>query len=209
MQMKKMFYAVLTALLVLSASSAAFAGTQTERVKNATDRVIDILKDPALKGPKHEKERRRKMMDVAKTVFDFEEMANRSLAQYWRERTPQERKEFVDLFSDLLERSYINRIEGYSNEKIIYDSEKTEDGYAIVKSRIITKRFEEIPVEYRLMQKDGQWRVYDMVIENVSLVNNYRSQFNKIIRSSSYAELVMKMKNKQEGELLVASGGEI
>ena len=111
-------------------------------------------------------------------AFDFGEMAQRSLAVFWKDRTPAEKKEFVGLFSDLLERSYINRIEGYSDEKIIYDSEKVDGEYASVKTHFLTKRREEIPVEYKMMNENGKWMVYDVVIENVGLVNNYRIQFN-------------------------------
>lgn len=128
-------------------------------------------------------------------------MAKRSLALFWKQRTPEEKKGFVSLYSDLLERSYIKKIENYSDEKIIYTDEKIDDGYAIVKTKIITKRNVEIPIEYKLLKKNNKWDVYDVVIEGVSLVNNYRNQFSKIIRTSSYEELVKRMQNKQDEEL--------
>jgi phospholipid transport system substrate-binding protein len=202
----KICLAVLSAMFIMAFAASAFAGAPTERVKNAADKVIDILKDPKLKGPAREEQRRAKIMATAETVFDYREMAKRSLAIFWRQRTPKERDQFVKLFSDLLERSYINRIEGYTNEKVIYDGEKIDGDYATVDSRIITKRHEEIPVNYQLMLKNGQWWVYDIVIEHVSLVNNYRIQFNKIIRSSSYADLLKKLQNKEESENLAAPG---
>jgi phospholipid transport system substrate-binding protein len=202
----KIYLAVLSAVFIIAFAGSAFAGAPTERVKNAADKVIDILKDPKLKGPAHEAQRRAKIMATAETVFDYGEMAKRSLAVFWRQRTPQEQKEFVKLFSDLLERSYINRIEGYTNEKVLYTGEKISGNYATVDSKIITQRHEEIPVNYQLMMKNGNWWVYDIVIENVSLVNNYRIQFNKIIRSSSYAELLKKLQNKEESENLAAPG---
>jgi len=206
----KMTAAVLTlSLTILLMSGAAQAAeTPTVRVKVAVDKVVGILRDPALKGPAKTKERRTKILQAVSGVFDWEEMAKRSLGQYWRQRTPEEQKEFVSLFSDLLERSYINRIESYTDEKIIYDGEQVDAGYATVKSRLINKRKEEIPVDYKLIQKNNEWYVYDLVIEDVSLVNNYRIQFNKIIRSSSYAELVKKMKNKSESESFVTPGAE-
>ena len=203
----KIYLAVLSAMFIMAFAVSAFAGAPTERVKNAADRVIDILKDPKLKSPAQEKQRRAKIMATAETVFDYREMAKRSLATFWRQRTPKEQDQFVKLFSDLLERSYINRIEGYTNEKVVYSSEKIDGDHAAVDSRIITKRHEEIPVNYQMMMKNGQWWVYDIVIENVSLVNNYRIQFNKIIRSSSYAELLKKLQNKEESESMVAPGG--
>jgi phospholipid transport system substrate-binding protein len=202
----KIYLAVLSAIFIMAFAGSAFAGAPTERVKNAADKVIDILKDPKLKGPAHEEQRRAKIMATAETVFDYREMAKRSLAIFWRQRTPKEQDQFVKLFSDLLERSYINRIEGYTNEKVVYDSEKIDGDHATVDSRIITKRHEEIPVNYQMMTKNGNWWVYDIVIENVSLVNNYRVQFNKIIRSSSYAELLKKLQNKEESENLAAPG---
>lgn len=190
--------------IVMAVPSVSHAGAPTDRVKIAVDKVINILNNPALKAPAKEKERRAQIRQAVFSVWDFEEMAKRSLATYWRVRTPQEKKEFVELYSDLLERSYINRIEAYSGEKIVYESETVDGGYATVKSKFVTKRHEEIPVVYKLLNEKGNWWVYDMVIENVSLVNNYRIQFNKIIRSSSYAELVRKMKNKQESESFVS-----
>ncbi len=127
-------------MFIMAFAGSAFAGAPTERVKNAADKVIDILKDPKLKGPAHEEQRRTKIMATAETVFDYREMAKRSLATFWRQRTPKEQDQFVKLFSDLLERSYINRIEGYTNEKVVYNSEKIDGDHATVDSRIITKR---------------------------------------------------------------------
>jgi phospholipid transport system substrate-binding protein len=185
--------------------ASSLAGAPTDTVKATVDKVISVLKDPALKAPSKEKDRRAKIRAAVFEVFDFGEMAKRSLGPYWRERTDKQKKEFTDLFADLLERSYINKIENYSDEKVSYDAEKMDGDSASVKSRFITKRREEIPVEYRLLQENGKWDVYDVVIENVSLVNNYRVQFRKIISSSSYDDLVKKMKNKQESEAFISS----
>lgn len=141
------------------------------------------------------------MRKVVGERFDYEEMAQRSLALHWKKRTAAEKKEFVPLYSDLLERSYVKKIESYTEEKILYVGETIEGEYAVVKTRIITKRNVEVPIEYKLMKKSSKWEVYDVIIEGVSLVNNYRNQFNKIIRTDSYEELVKRMKNKQEEEL--------
>ncbi len=192
--------------LLLAVPAVSMAGIPSDTVKTTVDKVIQVLNDASLKAPAKEKERRAKIRAAVTSVFDFTEMAKRSLGQFWKERSEGERKEFVDLFSDLLERSYINRIEGYSGEKIVYDKESVEDDYAVVKTRFITKRREEIPVDYKLLKEGSRWVVYDLVIENVSLVNNYRTQFNKIIRTSSYQELVRKMKNKSESEAFVSPG---
>jgi len=203
--LKSVASAVIISLL-LAFPAVSLAGMPTDIVKTTVDKVIQYLKDPLLKGAAKENDKRAKIRAAVTNVFDFGEMAKRSLGQYWKDRSDAERKEFVDLFSDLLERSYINKIESYSDEKIVYDKETAEEDYAVVKTRFITKRREEIPVEYKLIKEDGKWGVYDLVIENVSLVNNYRTQFNKIIRTSSYQELVKKMKNKSESESFVSPG---
>lgn len=207
--MKKMLKSAVSAVIVsllLAFPAVSMAATPTETVKTTVDKVIQALNDPSLKGPAKEKERRARIRAAVLNVFDFKEMAKRSLGQSWKDRTESERTKFVELFSDLLERSYINRIESYSGEKIVYEKETLDDDYAVVKTRFITKRREEIPVDYKLLKENGNWGVYDLVIENVSLVNNYRTQFNKIIRTSSYQELVRKMQNKSESESFVSPG---
>lgn len=188
-------------VLSLSLLVTAYAGVPTDQVRQTVDKVLDILNNKELKKPGKVKERRAAIRKTVGERFDFEEMAKRSLALYWKQRTPEEKKEFVPLYADLLERSYIKKIENYSDEKIIYTDEKIDDGYAIVKTKIITKRNVEIPIEYRLLKKNNKWDVYDVVIESVSLVNNYRNQFSKIIRTNSYEELVKRMKHKQDEEL--------
>lgn len=198
----KLFCLVLFSfILSLSLLVTAYAGVPTDQMKQTIDKVIDILNNKELKKPGKVKERRTALRKAVGEKFDFEEMAKRSLALYWKQRTPEEKKEFVSFYSDLLERSYIKKIENYTDEKIIYTDEKIDDGYAIVKTKIITKRNVEIPIEYKLLKKNNKWDVYDVVIEGVSLVNNYRNQFSKIIRTSSYEELVKRMKNKQDEEL--------
>ncbi|MDI6729269.1 MAG: ABC transporter substrate-binding protein [Thermodesulfovibrionales bacterium] len=181
--------------------SEAYADTPTQQVKQTVDKVLDILRNKELKKPEKTKERRALLRKTISERFDFEEMAKRSLALHWRKRTPEERKEFVPLYTDLLERSYIKKIESYTDEKILYIDEKINGEYSEVNTKIVTKRNVEIPIEYRLLRKNGKWEVYDVIIEGVSLVNNYRTQFNKIIRTNSYEELVKRMKNKQEEEL--------
>jgi phospholipid transport system substrate-binding protein len=202
----KLFCLLLSSFLFLSILAInVYAGDPTNLMKQTIDKVIDILKNKELKKAEKTNERRVAIRKVVGERFDFEEMAKRSLALHWKKRTPEERKEFVPLFSDLLERSYIKKIEGYTDEKFLYTDEKIDVDYAVVNTRIITKRNVEIPIEYRLLNKNGKWEVYDVVIEGVSLVNNYRNQFNTIIRRNSYEELVKRMKNKQEEELFQES----
>ncbi len=174
--------------------------TPTDDVKGTIDRVLKIVQDPDLKRQAKTKERRAEIRKTVGERFNFGEMARRSLATHWRDRTPQEQQEFINLFTDLLERSYVDKIENFSDEKILYLGEQIEGEAATVKTKVVTKKSIEIPIEYRLLQRNGKWEVYDVIIEGVSLINNYRVQFNKIIRSKSYPELVRLMKVKLEGE---------
>jgi len=206
-----MYRYLILALVTLSVAAAAppgaFAGAPTDTVKKTSEKIINILQDPNYKTEDTYEERRKLIRKAVYDVFDFREMAQRTLARNWRDRTAKEKDEFTDLFADLLERSYINRIEGYSGEKIVYDSEEIDDDYAEVKTKFITARRDEYHADYKLINKDGKWMVYDIVLENVSLVNNYRVQFNKIINSSSYEELVKKLTTKLEDEQLVEGTG--
>lgn len=183
-------------LLSVFSPSKANAGEPTEQVKETVDAVIKILNNKELKKPEKQEERRSKIREIVEKRFDFEEMAKRSLALHWKNRTPDEQKEFVSLFSDLLEDTYIRKIERYEDEKVVYTDERTDGPYATVKTKIITEKEVEIPVDYKIFKKGQKWEIYDIVIEGVSLVNNYRTQFNQIIRSGSYEELVKKLKKK-------------
>jgi phospholipid transport system substrate-binding protein len=187
--------ALAAGLLLLLGASGTWAGAPTDQLKARIDRAIKVLDDQ--KDAKVQ-ERRTAVRKIANEIFDFAETAKRSLARHWTPRTPAEREEFVRLFADLLERSYISRIEVYGGEKIAYVGETIDDDQAAVRTRLVTKQGTEIPVEYRMHLRDGKWLVYDVVIEGVSLIANYRAQFNKIITTSSYQELVKRMKTKQE-----------
>ena len=187
------------ALALLLASAEARAGQPTEQLRTQIDRVIKVLEDPELKKDTRLKERRAAVRKIANDIFDFGETAKRSLARHWPPRTPAEREEFIALFADLLERSYISKIELYGGEKIGYIGETVESDLATVRTKLVTRQQTEIPVDYRMMLKRGdRWLVYDIIIEGVSLIANYRVQFNKIITTSSYQELVKRMKAKQE-----------
>ncbi len=198
MNLRSLLHSVFYAcLIVLSLVAVSFAGEPTALVKQTTDKVIDILKNKEMKKPGKTKERRAAIRRTISESFDFEEMAKRSLARYWKQRTPDEKKEFIALFSDLLERTYIRKIESYTDEQFIYGEETVEGDYAEVRTKILTKRDVNVPIEYRMLKKNGGWFVYDVVIEGVSLVNNYRNQFNDIMHSNPYETLVRKLKNKQ------------
>jgi phospholipid transport system substrate-binding protein len=183
----------------------AFAGTPTDHLKQYSDRVLKILEDPAMRGEQKRHERRAAVREVALQVFDVEETARRALGRHWQARTPEERREFVDLFADLLERTYLSKIDFYGGERLTYVSEAIDGDRAIVRARIGTRQGTDIPVEARLHRRDDGWLMYDVLIENISLVGSYRSQFDQIIRTSSYQELVRRLKDRR-AEPVPASG---
>jgi phospholipid transport system substrate-binding protein len=180
------------------AAPRAAAGPPTDQLRTQIDRVIKTLEDPELRRESRAKERRTAVRKIAEEIFDFSETAKRSLGRHWMGRSPAERTEFVALFSDLLERSYLSKIELYGGEKIQYTGDTIDGDQAIVRTRIVTKGSTEVPIEYRMLRRGDRWLVYDVVIEGVSLIGNYRTQFNKIIQTSSYQDLVKKLKTKQE-----------
>ena len=198
--------AAVLAMGLLTAAPAA-AGVATDQLRGAVDRVLKTLDDPSLKGEGKLMDRRAAVRKIANEIFDFGEIAKRSLARHWQPLSEAQRTEFVGLFADLLERSYISKIETYGGEKIQYSSERVDGDLATVSTRIVTKNGTEVPVDYRMIKRGGDhWLVYDVSIEGVSLVSNYRTQFNKIIQTSSYNELVSKLRNKQD-ELLAEDKG--
>jgi phospholipid transport system substrate-binding protein len=165
-------------------------------VKASVARVLAIVQAPHAVGS-DDGQRRTEIRRVAQRLFDFNEMARLTLAQHWKDRSAQEQEEFVRLFTDLLERSYLTTIENYAGEKVTVMGESISGPYAQVRSRITTDRRVEISIEYRLLQTGARWAAYDVVLDGVSLVSNYRSQFNSIIRTSSFADLVVKLRTRQ------------
>jgi len=181
------------AALSLLAGTPASAGP-TEQLREYTDQVIKILDDPALARG----DRRAAIRKIAHEAFDVNETARRVLARHWQARTPAEREEFAQLFADLLERTYIARLDEYGGERIRYVGESIDGELATVRARIVTRAGVEVPVESRMIRRAERWLIYDVLIENVSLVANYRSQFDRIVRSSSYEELVRRLKQKRD-----------
>ena len=182
-------------LAVLSAPEPALAGDPTDQIRGAIDRGIAILQRPDLKAKEKREERREVLRKELFPSFFFEEMAKRSLGVHWKDRTPQEREEFTRLFRNLIENAYAGKIEGYKGEKILYRKESVDLPYAEVNTVIVMLQGDEIPVDYRVLKDGARWRIYDIVIEGVSLVNNYRSQFAGILQKSSYPELVRRLKS--------------
>jgi phospholipid transport system substrate-binding protein len=187
-----------TALGVLGTAMPAWSGEPTERMKQTSDKVIAIVTDPGLKGPDKAEEKKNLIRDVVDDLIDWEEMSRRSLGIHWQKRTDEEKKEFVRLFSRLIEKTYRDKVEDYSGEKVNYVGEKIDGDYAEVESRILTSKNTEIPVNYKMIKKQGKWWVYDIIIEGVSFVNNYRTQFNSILASSSFQGLLKQLKTKTE-----------
>jgi len=193
---KNIYIVVMVLALFLALSCPVLASTPTEQVREKADKVLKILNDPALKNNKEK--RRDLVMNIVEDMIDWQEVSRRALAIHWRKRTAEERKEFTNLYRDLLKRTYSDKLDLYAGEQILYDSEKIEGSRAVVKTRMINKKKgEEASVEYRLIKKDDRWLGYDLVIEGISAVNNYRVQFNEIITSSSYENLIKKMKNRE------------
>ena len=185
---------MLTALLL--GPEAAVAGIPTDQIRATVERVLSILKDPKLKLDDATNERRAELRAAIFPRFDFEEMAKRSLGAEWRRRTPDEQSEFVRVFTELLKDSYITSIDSYRGERVIYNRESVDGGYAEVGTAIVTDQGEQFMIDYRLSLAGRDWKVYDVVIENISIVNNYRSQFRRILGKSSFAELLRLIRDK-------------
>ena len=196
---------VTVALSLAVLGGPAEGGIPTDQLRAATDRVLKVLQDPELKQPAKQEVRRQQIRAVADEIFDWQETGKRALARHWQGRSPKEQEEFSKLFSELIERSYIGTIEQYSGERVVYAGESVEGDQATVRTKLVTRSNTEIPVDYRMQREGDRWRAYDVVIEGVSLVSNYRTQFNKIIQQSGYGELVNKLKVRQE-ELQFESG---
>jgi phospholipid transport system substrate-binding protein len=196
---------LLGSLLLAGTAPESEAGEPLEKIRRTVNDVLAILSNDTLAA----QERRDHIRQTVLQRFGFEEMAQRALGRHWRDRTAQQRQEFVELFTDLLERSYVARIETASGEqyKVQYLEEEIEDGYATVHTEIVRARDLNTRVDYRLLYEGGDWKVYDVVIAGVSLVNNYRMQFNKFILEDSYADLVKRMRVKLQQEQTAGRDG--
>lgn len=189
-------------MLLLSASAPAASPTTApvQELQSRVDRAVQVLADPAYKGPSKVAERRAKIRTIADEIFDYAEMSKRSLGVHWQELAAAERERFVRSFSDLLDRAYFEKIDSYSGEKVRYLDPKIDGPQAMIPTRLTTNKGTEIPVEYRMHREGGRWMVYDVVIEGVSLVSNYRAQFDRIIRTASVAELIKRLESQVAGQ---------
>jgi len=197
---KKAILAIAAATVLNSAlPQDAQAGVPTEQVRQTADRVLQLLQDSRAKANNGAPERREQLRQILATRFDFAEMAKRSLGANWQKGSAAEQQQFVRLFSKLLENSYIGQIEAYAGQKIIYGREAVEQNQADVETKIVTKKSQELAVNYKLKADGADWKVYDVVIENVSLVSNFRTQFNRILAKASFAELISQLESKATG----------
>lgn len=197
---KKTILAIAAAALLQSAlPNRAQAGVPTEQVRQTADRVLQLLHDSRAKSTGNTADRREQLRQILASRFDFAEMAKRSLGANWQKGSAAEQQQFVRLFTDLLENSYIGQIEAYAGEKIIYGREAVDQDQADVETKIVTRKSEELSVNYKLKADGVNWKVYDVVIENVSLVNNFRTQFNRILAKGSFTELISQLESKSTG----------
>ena len=198
MNYRKIIFKIFFGVFFLTfTSSFLWAGEPGDLIMGSIDRGISILKDPSLQGEEKAEERKQKIWKELSPIFYYEEMSKRVLGKYWRKRTIEEKKEFVGIFTNYLKGLYIGKTYYYSGEKIVYISEKQNGKYSKVQTKVITKKGKEASVEYRLLNNDGKWKIYDVIVEGVSFVNNYRSQYNSVLVRSSYEELIQKIKQKQ------------
>jgi phospholipid transport system substrate-binding protein len=191
-----MFVLVGICTLGLAVARVATAGPVGDQLRTRIDRVIGILEDPILKV--RPEERRVALRGAAGDIFDFAEITRRSLGRHWQAATPAERESLVQLFTALLERAYLGRVEQYAGERMTLVGEVLDGELATVRTRLVSKGGTETPVDYRLYHAGDRWMAYDITVEGVSLVANYRSQFNTIIRASSAQALVQRLQAKQE-----------
>ena len=181
---------------LLAATTAAQAMTPTETVRSRVDQALQSLSRTSGAGPEAAEHRRAEIRRAADSLFDFTEMSRRALGRHWADRTPAERDEFVRLFTDLMARSYIGKIDRYAGESIAYTGEHVDGDEASVQSQVVTAKGSQIPVEYRLHRANESWTAYDVFVENVSLIGTYRSQFDRIIKAESFADLLRRLREK-------------
>lgn len=186
----------LAAWLLVTVSVASLMSPR-EVVQTAVDQVVRVVQDSDLARPSTIERRRLEIRGIAERLFDFPEMARRSLARHWSARSAEQREEFVGLYRELLERLYFGRLENYSGERIAYTGETVDGRFATVRSKIIGDRNGEIPIDYRLHLVGSRWAVYDLLIDGISIVSSYRAQFDRIIETSSYDDLIRKMRLKR------------
>jgi phospholipid transport system substrate-binding protein len=196
------------ALMIISLLFLAvpvYAGAPLDLVRQGIEEIRSVFQNKQLMQPANAEKRNAQLRGIVEMRFDFEEMARRSLGRHWKERTPEEQKEFVKLYTRLLEDTYLRLVDRYQAEiqehttdRVIYVEERIDGNYARVRTMIQARQEKEVPVEYRLINKGGQWKVYDVIATGVSMIGNYRSQFNQILSSGTYGDLLKRVREKIE-----------
>jgi len=192
------FFPVIILTIAILVRTQGVSGAATDPavfVKDAVDEIISILQDEKLAAPTRRAERKSRVVAIVEKKFDFRDMSMRALAKHWRERTPEEQDRFVFLFKTLLENTYIAKIEKYSGERVVFKKTDVQGNKAVVYSDLIRKKVE-TPVNYKLKSNDDHWQVYDVEVEGVSLVNNYRTQFASILNKENFAGLIARLEEK-------------
>jgi phospholipid transport system substrate-binding protein len=192
--MKSKSLVCLTGIFILLKPSLLWADKPTDEIRHVVTKVTQILKEPEMKSRR--KELVGRLQEIIDPVIDYREMAKRSLGLHWRDLTPKEREEFVPLFKDFLHKVYLGKLGLYNGEKVLFTGETVETNYAEVDTQVGAENGDQVPVVYMLKRMGDDWKVYDLVIDDVSIDNNYRSQFDQVIASSSYQELVKRIKQK-------------
>jgi phospholipid transport system substrate-binding protein len=183
-------------LLLLLPPTAAVAGPALETVKMQTDNVLKVLRDPSLRPESARSTKTAKIRSISEKMFDFTELSKRTLGKNWAEFSPEQQKEFVRLYRSLLEDTYADKILAYTDEKIVFTKEVPLTEKTIEVQSTVLRKNGEIPIYYRVILKSGAWRVYDVIIEGVSLISNYRSQFKEILINKSPESLLETMRKK-------------
>ena len=192
----KNFIAGMTLILCLIFPVSSFSGQPTEAVKGNLDKVLDVLRDPSLKAESAKKAKKDKIRDISEEMFDFTELSKRSLGKNWSKFNPDQQKEFVGLYKSLLEDAYADKIMLYTDVKIVFSKEVALTEKTVEVQSTVLRKSGEIPIYYRVVMKDGVWRVYDVVIEGISLINNYRSQFKEILVNKPPESLLETLRKK-------------
>jgi len=192
----KNFIVEMTLILCLIFPIRVFAGAPLEAVKGHADKVLDVLRDPSLKAESAKKDKKGKIRDIAEKMFDFTELSKRTLGQNWGKLNPDQQKEFVELYTSLLEDAYADKIMAYTDEKIVFSKEVALTEKTMEVQSTVLRKSGEVQIYYKVIMRDGSWRVYDVVVEGVSLINNYRSQFREILVNKPPESLIETLRKK-------------